>query len=72
MRTIVDDPLSPVVDSALDSETGFTAVTPHFPLLPPVPHSDELKLPLTKPMALYVVYLYPPSNMTLCTAVSTH
>lgn len=72
MRMIVDDPLSPVMDSALESETGFTAVTPHFPLLPPAPPSDELKLPLTKPMALYVDRVYPTSNVTHCIAASMH
>jgi hypothetical protein len=72
MRMIVDDPLSPAVDPALDYEPGFTAVTPHFPLLPPAPPSDELKLPLTKPMALCVVRLYPTSNVTHCTAASMH
>jgi hypothetical protein len=51
MRTIVEDPLSPTVD-AMDSEAGFTALAPHFPLLPPAPPTDDLKLPLTKPMAL--------------------
>jgi hypothetical protein len=52
MRTVVEDPFSPTVESIVDSESGFTAVTPHFPLLPPAPPTDDLKLPLTKPMAL--------------------
>jgi hypothetical protein len=51
MRSVVDDPLSPGPDQAIDSDAGFTAVTPHFPLLPPVPQADELKLLLSKPMA---------------------
>jgi len=52
MRTIVEDPLSPTVDSTMDPDAGFTAVTPHFPLLPPAPPTDDLRLPLTRPMAL--------------------
>ncbi|KAG8832176.1 hypothetical protein FRC17_001816 [Serendipita sp. 399] len=52
LRIIVEDPLSPTLDSVLEQETAFTATTPHFPLLPPAPRSDELKIPLTKPMAL--------------------
>lgn len=58
MRVIIDDPLSPVIDSGPDSEGGLTSATPYFPLLPPAPPSDELKLPLTKPMALYVLFIY--------------
>ncbi|KAG9054799.1 hypothetical protein FS842_004091 [Serendipita sp. 407] len=52
LRTIVEDPLSPTLDSVLEQESAFTATTPHFPLLPPAPRSDELKIPLTRPMAL--------------------
>ncbi|PVF94506.1 hypothetical protein CPB86DRAFT_833230 [Serendipita vermifera] len=52
MKNVVDDPLSPGPDQAIDSEAVFTAVTPHFPLLPPAPKAEELRLLLSKPMAL--------------------
>ncbi|CAG8601119.1 15253_t:CDS:10 [Acaulospora colombiana] len=52
MKSVVDDPLSPGPDQAIESEAGFTAVTPHFPLLPPAPKAEELRLLLSKPMAL--------------------
>ncbi|CAG7847601.1 Probable exocyst complex component sec8 [Serendipita indica DSM 11827] len=53
MRVIVEDPLSPAPDSAVEPESSIaTAITPHFPILPPAPPSEELRLPLTKPMAL--------------------
>jgi hypothetical protein len=53
MKLLVEDPLSPI-----PPDTAFpvlTAMSPHFPALPPpVPNDEELKLALTKNMAMYV------------------
>lgn len=56
MKTIVEDALAQAPEPAT-AEPMFTALGPHFPLLPPVEPDDELRLPLTKPMAQSVASL---------------
>lgn len=53
MKVLVEDPLSPVSpDTAVPA---LTAMSPLFPALPPpVTNDQELKLALTKNMAMYV------------------
>jgi hypothetical protein len=53
MKLLVEDPLSPVPpDTAIPA---FTTITPNFPALPPpVSNDEELKLTLTKNMAMCV------------------
>ena len=53
MKVLVEDPLSPI--SPETAAPAFTAVSPLFPVLPPpVTNDQELKLALTKNMAMYV------------------
>ena len=53
MKVLVEDPLSP--SSPDTAVPAFTAMSPHFPALPPpVLHDEELKLALTKNMAMCV------------------
>ena len=56
LKTLSDDPTSPTdgpLGSAIPPMTAVTAAMPHIPTIPTT-DPDELKLPLTKAMALWV------------------